>query len=40
MRSKLAELLTDFWRMSKLFLASAAIPLVLYLLLLWMGVLK
>ena len=40
MASKLRELLTDFWRMSKIFIASAAIPLALYLILLWTGVLK
>jgi hypothetical protein len=40
MRSKFTELLTDFWRMTKLFVAAAAIPVVLYLLLLWAGVLK
>ncbi|WP_407539669.1 hypothetical protein Q0M94_16050 [Deinococcus radiomollis] len=40
MGSKLAELLRDFWRMSKILIASAAIPVVLYLLLLWTGVLK
>lgn len=38
--SKFKELLTDFWRMSKILIASAAIPVVLYLLLLWAGVLK
>ncbi len=40
MSSKLKELLTDFWRMSKILLASVAIPVVLYLLLLWAGVFK
>ncbi len=40
MSSRLRELLTDFWRMTKLFAGAAAIPLALYLLLLWLGVLK
>ena len=40
MPSKFRELLTDFWRMSKILIASAAILVVLYLLLLWAGVLK
>ena len=40
MRSKLLELLTDFWRATKLFVLSAAVPVVLYLILLWAGVLK
>jgi hypothetical protein len=40
MRSKLTELLIDFWRMTKLFVAAAAIPVALYLLLLWAGVFK
>ena len=40
MASKLRELLRDFWRMSRILIASAAIPVVLYLILLWTGVLK
>lgn len=40
MRSKFLELLIDLWRMSKLFVLSAAIPVLLYLILLWTGVLK
>ncbi|WP_424949742.1 hypothetical protein [Deinococcus sp.] len=40
MRSKLLELLIDFWRMSKLFVLSAAIPVALYLILLWAGVFR
>lgn len=40
MRSKFTELLVDLWRVTKLFALSAAIPVALYLLLLWAGVLK
>jgi hypothetical protein len=40
MSAFLRELFSDLWRIFKLTAGSIAIPLVLYLLLLWTGVLK
>ncbi|GGJ35010.1 hypothetical protein GCM10008938_21390 [Deinococcus roseus] len=34
------ELFSDLWRIAKIFFMSAAVPVALYLLLLWAGVLK
>jgi hypothetical protein len=40
MRSKLAEFLVDLWRVTKLMAGVLVVPVGLYLILLWTGVLK
>lgn len=40
MRSKLGELLIDFWRLTKLMAGVLVVPVGLYLILLWAGVFR